>query len=210
MLKSLLLVALLGATACSSCKDAETKAKPKSESAEAEGAPSSGNRSAKIELPKRDPSIRPAPGSGDSPRDIEARRDERRHEYMAKVDTDGDGQISDAEREAARQQRIEERNKEMDTDADGVVSQAERDAARNERTQELRARIDVDGDGKVTPAELTQSAFGRLDLTNVDKDGNGDISNEELQSALRARNEKRGLFSRGRRLGGIGGSGSAN
>lgn len=211
MVKSLLVIgALAGLGACSSCKD-ETRATSKSGTAEDEsGGTSNGrSRSAKIELPKRDPSVRaPQPGSGESPRDVVTRREERRNEYMAKVDTDGNGEISDAEREAARQQRIAERNKEMDTDGDGQVSKEERRAAREERTQELRDRIDADGDGKVTPTELTQSAFGRLDLTNVDTDGNGDISNEELQSALRARNEKRGLFPRGRRLGGFGGSGS--
>lgn len=210
MLKSLcLVVALSSLAACSPCRSEDKKAVSTSS---AEGAASeagdsdatSANRSAKIDM--RRPTIRgnaDTAGSGREPPpdpvEAQRRREERRAEFMARVDADGDGTVSDAEREAARQKRIEERNQEMDTDGDGVVSPAERDAAREQRTEEIRQRIDADGDGKLTADELAASSFGRLDLKDVDADKNGDITNAELQAAIRARNERRGFFRPGGR-----------
>jgi hypothetical protein len=212
MLKSLLFVLAVGTVGCSSCKD-EPAAAPGSSTESAEsgesGSAANGNRRAKIDLrrggkvdPKGAPSIpgaNPDRARPELPADIQARREERRAEWMSKVDSDGDGQVSKAEREAARQKRIDEMNRQMDTDGDGQVSQAERDAARQQRAEELRDRLDTDGDGKVTGDELAGSQFGRMDLRQVDKDGNGDISTEELQGAIKERGERRGgLLNRGR------------
>jgi hypothetical protein len=62
--------------------------------------------------------------------------EERRREFLARYDTDGDGQLSESEMRAARQdfvRRAEERRRQIlaryDSDGDGVLSEQERDAA---------------------------------------------------------------------------------
>lgn len=88
----------------------------------------------------------------------------RRHDRMAKMDTDGDGKISDEEREAAMK----------------------------ERSVKMRERLDVNGDGKLTPDELA-SARGRMkfdDPSALDTNKDGDISADELEAGMKAKREE--------------------
>ena len=90
---------------------------------------------------------------------------------LEKFDTDGDGQLNDAERAAAREalkQRIAEEKQKFlekwDKDGDGVLSDAEKAAAKEafegrirqqfqERRQEFIKKWDTDGDGKLSEEE---------------------------------------------------------
>ena len=89
---------------------------------------------------------------------------ERRERRLAEFDTDGDGELSDAEREVAREALIERsisrHPEEYDTNGDGELSEAEREVARDAkraRMGERRARalekFDADGDGRLSEEE---------------------------------------------------------
>jgi EF hand len=80
----------------------------------------------------------------------------------------------------------------MDTDGDGKVSDEEREAAMKERSVKMRARLDTNGDGKLTPDELA-SARGRMkfdDPAALDTNKDGDISAEELEAGMKAKREE--------------------
>lgn len=149
-------------------------------------------RSSKIDLPTP-PQVPKAdrPQLADDPRlegepVSEQSRQERRRQRMAMIDTDGDGVISDAEREAARAQREAALQARLDADGDGVVSEQERADGRRQRATNMHARFDQDGDGKVTAQELSETPFARFDST-TDTNGDGQISVEELDAAMKER-----------------------
>jgi len=74
---------------------------------------------------------------------------------MNKIDTNGDGQISEQERQAAMESARAEwdrRRKEMDADGDGQISREERRAY----FQKIQEKYDEDGDGKLSPEERRQ------------------------------------------------------
>jgi hypothetical protein len=100
----------------------------------------------------------------------------------------GDRDQGGGDREQWRNRRAR-----IDTDGDGVVSDAERDAAMKARLTEMHSRLDTDGDGKVTPAELA-NARGRMhfdDPAAIDTNHDGDISTDELAAAMKARRDER-------------------
>jgi hypothetical protein len=145
---------------------------PSSGSAAPVGEGTSGKaRSAKIDVKPVSPALPSAPaGSDDQPsaddqsRGPFAGRDEWRKRREAKIDTNGDGVISDEERTAAMRERV----------------------------GRMHARLDADGDGKLTPAELA-NAPGRMhfdDPAALDTNHDGDISADELAAALKARREQ--------------------
>jgi EF hand len=150
-------------------------------------------RSAKIDLGPRRPNL-PATGA-EAPEagsdDRRARWDERRKERMAKLDTDGDGVVSDEEREAARDVRQKGMLDRFDKDHDGKLSDEERAAMRQERTAAMRTRLDRNNDGVVTPDELQGSRFSRIS-GDADTNHDGNISTEELDAALKASGGRRG------------------
>jgi len=77
---------------------------------------------------------------------------ERMKKWRAQWDTDGNGEISDAERKAMREAlraRWAERRKEMDADGDGKVSREEA----LEYYRKRREKYDADGDGKLNQEE---------------------------------------------------------
>ena len=91
------------------------------------------------------------------------------------------------DREAWRKRRQER----MDTNGDGVVSDEERAAAMKQRMQRLHDRLDTDGDGKLTPAELA-AAPGRMHFDNpeaLDTNHDGNIDADELAAGMKARRE---------------------
>lgn len=73
----------------------------------------------------------------------------------------------------------------LDTDGDGAISDAERAAAHQARAAEVFARLDVDGDGKVTATEWDAApgrGHRRPALADLDRDGDGALSLEELRA----------------------------
>ena len=192
MLRTLALVLLVTLTAVA-CKTDDAKQSQASAGASSDPAAQGGPRprSGKIEVPQRLPSLsgpeaegKPAAAAEDGPEDGRKRRRER----MTTIDTDGDGEIRDAEREAARQKMLAR----IDTDGDGKVSEAERAAGRRMRADEIRTRLDANGDGKVSADELTNGPRVRgLDMKQVDTNSDGDVSADELDTALRNRGPRR-------------------
>ncbi|HEX4422047.1 MAG TPA: hypothetical protein VH165_29245 [Kofleriaceae bacterium] len=127
------------------------------------GAPSSKVRSGKIDVKP----VRPAlPASDDDDRfDAKPDRGDWRKRRDAKLDTNGDGVVSDEERAAAMKQRA----------------------------TAMRDRLDADGDGKLTPAELA-NAPGRMhfdDPAALDTNHDGDISADELAAGIKAKRDAR-------------------
>ncbi|HET9621676.1 MAG TPA: hypothetical protein VFP84_09935 [Kofleriaceae bacterium] len=101
-----------------------------------------------------------------------------------------DGAGSD-DRDARREAWRERRKERMDTDGDGVVSDEERAAAIKQRMNRVRDRLDGDGDGKLTPAELA-AAPGRMHFENpeaLDTNHDGNIDADELAAGMKARRE---------------------
>lgn len=79
-----------------------------------------------------------------------------RAHLLKKFDTDGDRQLSDAERAAAREQfktHHPELFAKADADGDGKLSMDERIAMRRAIWKHVLARFDADGDGKLNEQE---------------------------------------------------------
>ena len=117
----------------------------------------------------------------------------------------GDADWDEASR-ADWQEKREERRKRMeeklDTNKDGVISPEEH----AERVRPMRDRLDQNGDGKLTPDEVSQSdrRMGFDDPAKHDTDKNGEISLQELDTAMTARREKMREKWRGRMGPGMG------
>ena len=132
---------------------------------------------------------------------------EAREAMMKQFDTDGDGELSDAERQAARAQweaRASQGRqilvRRYDKDGDGELNDAERQAAREEMGQirdEIAQRIvpqyDLDGDGELNDQERQaagpafRAEYERLrTVATLDLDGSGNIDPTELARAVLA------------------------
>ena len=91
--------------------------------------------------------------------DIEARCEQRESALLARFDTDGDGQLSDAERQAARdalEQRFGRGHHRGHGDA-GVADDHDGESPRDRR-ERVAGRFDRDGNGRLDRGE--QHAFG--------------------------------------------------
>lgn len=90
----------------------------------------------------------------------------RQRDLFVRLDTDANGQVSEAEleglRDARRAQRLDERFASLDANGDGSITQAEIEQAREERRSERQAerfaRADANGDGAVSREEFDQTA----------------------------------------------------
>ncbi|HEU4734553.1 MAG TPA: hypothetical protein VFT22_41970 [Kofleriaceae bacterium] len=162
-----LLAALVVATACKGDAPAPASSAPGKDG-------SSTARSARIDIkPALPPALPASPPSGAS------------EDQPARGSSD-----SNAAQDDARQRR----NARMDSDGNGVVSNDERAAALHERATTYRQRLDVDGNGKLSYEELANAPGRRMrfdDPAALDTDHDGDISVDELAAGLKARREQR-------------------
>ena len=130
-----------------------------------------------------------------------ARAEERRKEWTAEWDADGDGELSEEERQAMRDsmgKRIEEIGgdvmdiaadwrQQWDADGDGKLSPDERQAIGREirqRVEKVRSEVDADGDGQISPEE--GEAFRQKFVEKYDADGDGKLNDEERAAMIRA------------------------
>ena len=156
-----------------------------------------------------EPSAQP---EGDRPRRGEPRpepteeeRQARRDEFMARYDTDGDGQLSDAEAEQARQDRRErmeamrqqqrERMQQamlerFDINGNGELDESERETARAEfekRRADFVAQYDTDGDGELNETErgaARQAMRAERERRRMDVNRDGTIDDLDVQAAI--------------------------
>ena len=96
---------------------------------------------------------------------------------IEKFDTDGDGQLSEAERDAARnakQAKIEEHKAfraSFDLDQDGELSADEEVAFKEARAQKVIEHFDADGDGVLNDSEKAQAEQAKRRLKKLHKKG---------------------------------------
>lgn len=100
-----------------------------------------------------------------------------------KVDTNGDGYLDAAELSAARDARFDA----LDTNNDGVVTREEIAAHRGK----MKAEHGKSGKS----GKMAEKAFKRMDT-----DGNGSISQEELEAGMKKRHGKRAEARQGRMM----------
>ncbi len=104
---------------------------------------------------------------------------------IERFDRNGDGEVSQADVDAVRAERLAA----FDTDGNGVLSLEEYealwlDAMRTQMVQGFQ-RLDVDGDTGVTEAEFL-APYARL-VERFDRDGDGVITEDEIQEHMRER-----------------------
>lgn len=121
------------------------------------------------------------------------------------MDDDAGGSDHEAMREKFEQMR-KEREAKLDTDGDGKISEAERDKARHDRAVSMRDKLDANADGKLTVEEINASPrlsrrLGDPSLVDTNKDG--DISADEIDTAMKLRVNQFG--GAGPKFGGMGG-----
>jgi Ca2+-binding EF-hand superfamily protein len=123
----------------------------------------------------------------------ELRRGAAAHHFQ-QVDKDGDGKISKDE----AGEKLAKHFDNVDTDHDGYVTREELRAAhqaRGERGEEgergqRHGKIDTDGDGKISKAEAPERMAEHFD--DIDANGDGYLTREELKAAHEARRSNRG------------------
>lgn len=134
-------------------------------------------------------------------------------QHFAKLDTNSDGQITQAERDAQHKVRADDRFKQIDADGNGQISRAEFDAAhakrkdmRGERGDEMGGprmgrhghrgahggpgMMDANKDGTVTKAEFQSRALAMFDRLDTNKDGQ--VTQQEREAGRGAWKARRG------------------
>lgn len=104
----------------------------------------------------------------------------RPHRDLSAADTDGDGELSDAERQAFRDARRADLLAAFDADGDGELSQAERDAARLSKRLERFAELDADASGGLSQVEVADACRLAEHFDELDADEDGEISSDEF------------------------------
>ena len=113
--------------------------------------------------------------------------------HFAKIDTNGDGTLSQSELAAAQAARFAE----IDTNQDGYLStdeirthhEAKRGARRAQRQERMMKRIDTDGNGLISRAEF--EARPKRGLMRADTNGDGAITPDEIEAMKAKRREHR-------------------
>lgn len=114
---------------------------------------------------------------------------------MKRLDTNGDGQLSDAEKQTGRA-KLEAR---LDTNGDGTVSADERQAARakwqghrgGDMHGRMMARVDTNKDGQVSQAEFRAMALDHFAKADANGDGRIDQAERDAERAkMKARFEQ--------------------
>src|SRR5512134_3602025 len=87
-----------------------------------------------------------------------------------------------------------DRTKQFDTDGDGQLSDAERLEMMAARSARVMAKFDADGDGQMTRAEFAGSPMARRidDFAVADTDRNGTLSTTEIGRAMADQMRKTG------------------
>ena len=108
---------------------------------------------------------------------------------LQRLDLNRDGAISPAEAGAVRTVRFLR----LDSDGDGVITEAEMLAAAQERIArriaKKFARMDRNGDGRVERAEFDDRGAARF--ARLDNDGDGRVSREEIRARPHGRRRGR-------------------
>jgi len=204
-----LAAAALCLAACAACKDDAKTSTTTGTSSNRTGDTAAGERPER-HIPQGPLAQRAAP-QRQAPPDLPSgepdqrqRRDDRRAERIAEFDSDGDGQLSDAERAQMREARQAEREArraemiaELDKNADGQLDESERQAMRQQRVQGTLDRLDANRDGKLSPDELAarnadaDANSGRrrrgpppIDFATADTSHDGALSSDELGAAM--------------------------
>ena len=105
--------------------------------------------------------------------------------FLRAMDTDGDGKVTVAEFEA----RGAERFAKIDTNGDGQLSQQEARNAKAKRREKFQAKFDTNKDGTVSPEEITAMFEERVQ--KHDRDGDGALSMSEYLAAHKGANAAR-------------------
>jgi hypothetical protein len=109
------------------------------------------------------------------------------------LDTNQDGQITEAEMKAQGAARFAK----ADTDGDGFLTTSEIEAAGSERAKKRAAhmmeRMDTDKDGKLSVEEMGKPRGGKGDMfAKFDADNSGGLSKEEFEAAKSKMRKHRG------------------
>lgn len=104
---------------------------------------------------------------------------------LAKMDTDGDGQVELTEIETQATKRAAE----IDANADGRIVVAEirahREKIRAEREEARLLRLDSNGDGSVSTVEFASGHASRA--ASMDKNGDGILAKDEFRGGRHGR-----------------------
>lgn len=133
---------------------------------------------------------------------------ERAKEHLLEADANGDGFIEREEMRAAFEKKRAEWKAKADLNGDGSLSEEERVAAFKAHAHERFVRADKNADGALTADEVKDRRWDRMRV--ADEDGDGRLTEVELEAAFKAgklgpRGGKHGP--RGGRRGGHGGWG---
>lgn len=128
----------------------------------------------------------------------EARGEKGPRINFEELDTNSDGELTQAELDAHRMARFAS----ADSNGDGALSKEEMiarakegsDERMNRRIDKMMERLDANGDGQLTQEELAARGEGRRGnmFERLDADKSGSISKEEFEQAKAMRKGKRG------------------
>lgn len=138
-----------------------------------------------------------------------ADRELRREQRIARLDTDGNGAISKAERDAAREARQERRAERMAERGQSAEAGERRARGKHHRGMRgkhrgggMMAKADTNGDGRLTLQEFQAHALTRFDHADANSDGTvTQAERKAAHEAMRAQMAERREARRAERAG---------